>query len=316
MKPRAIITIVVYVILITFASFWMAEQAYTWLPPEASAESKLYDDLFSLFTGLATFIYLGVIGPFFYSLIFHRAGKYDLSDADPIEGSVALEVVWTAIPIGLVLLLSVLSYRTYEKMELQGPVDLVQRPRLMEPAYAAPFDRSPEQTIQTLAAKSRVDINVTARQWAWVFHYPDQDITSTELHLPVNHRAHLVLRSEDVLHGFYVPAFRVKQDVVPNHAIDFEFTPVQEGTYRLRDSLYSGTYFAANQSYVVVHSEDDYQQWLATAAAQPPKPAYNQAADEYGRSQQATVLKGWETVAPAPPPVVNYGGTMPELEAD
>jgi cytochrome c oxidase subunit 2 len=97
-------------------------------------------------------------------------------------------------------------------------------------------------------------------------------VRSTELHLPVNERARLVLSSEDVLHGFFVPAFRVKQDVVPGRAIDFEFTPIREGRYRLRDSEYSGTYFAANQSNVVVESDEAYQQWLATAAGHAPDP--------------------------------------------
>ncbi|HEY9659627.1 MAG TPA: cytochrome c oxidase subunit II, partial [Allocoleopsis sp.] len=60
-----------------------------------------------------------------------------------------------------------------------------------------------------------------------------------------------------------------------------------------------------NQADVVIESETDYQQWLASAAAQPPTPAYNEAAVEYSQADQA-VVKGWETVIPAPPPVVNY----------
>jgi len=282
----------------------MAKQSYSWFPPEASSESKLIDDLFSLFTGLATFIYLGVIGPFFYSLIFHRAGKYDMSDGPPIEGSVALEVIWTAVPIVLVLTLSFVSYRTYDKMSIRGPMELVHlhTPDMMPAAYAAPFDSTPQQEIQGALETAPVEeIDVTAKQWAWIFHYPDADITSTELHLPVDRRVRLTLHSEDVLHGFYVPAFRVKQDVVPNHDIDLEFTPTRPGTYRLRDSMFSGTYFAANQADVVVQTPNDYKQWLADASQQTPQPAYNPAIAEYSRSQQGTVLKGWKSIAPAPP---------------
>ncbi|NJO78521.1 MAG: cytochrome c oxidase subunit II [Cyanobacteria bacterium RM1_2_2] len=317
MKLRAILTMSVYAILVTFASFWMAKQSYSWFPPEASAEGKLLDDLFSLFTGLGTFIYLGVIGPFLYSLIFHRASKYDLSDAPPIEGNTWLEIIWTAIPLALVLTLAFVSYRTYEKMSIRGPMELVHLhlPQVVESAYAEPFDSTPQQEIQNAAQSASVEqIDVTARQWAWVFHYPEQDVTSTELHLPVDRRIRFTLRSEDVLHGFYIPAFRLDQYLVPNQEIDFELTPVKTGTYRLRDSMYSGTYFAANQTDVVVQTPDEYQRWLADAATQTPSPAFNQAAYEYGQTSEPgagstkdkVAVRGWATIPPAPPPVVNY----------
>ena len=324
MKLRAILIMTVYALLATLASFWMAKQSYSWFPPEAAAEAKLQDDLFSLFTGLGTFIYLGVIGPFLYSLIFHRASKYDMSDGLHIEGNTWLEIVWTAVPLVLVLTLSFVSYRTYEKMAVRGPMELVHlhMPPMMQSAYAEPFDSTPQQEIQNSLLTAPIEqIDVTAKQWAWVFHYPKQDITSTELHLPVDRRVRFTLRSEDVLHGFYIPAFRLKQDVVPNREIDFELTPVKTGTYRLRDSMFSGTYFAANQTDVVVQSPSDYQQWLADAAAQTPSPAFNQAAYEYsqssepgaGNTKDKVAVRGWETIPPAPPPVVNYA---PKHEPD
>lgn len=316
MKLRAILIMTVYAIFAVFVSLWMAKQSYSWFPPEATSESKLIDDLFSLFTGLGTFIYLGVIGPFFYSLIFHRAEKYDFSDGPAIEGSVALEVVWTALPIALVLGLAFASYRTYEKMAIQGPTELVQlpKPQLMQSAYAAPFDDTPQREIQGALQTAPVEeINVTAKQWAWIFHYPDADVTSTELHLPVDRRVRLTLHSEDVLHGFYVPAFRLKQDVVPNHEIDLELTPTRTGTYRLRDSLFSGTYFAANQADVVVQSPGDYEQWLTSAAARSPAPAFNPAAAEYAIANDNKIARGWKSLPPAPPPVVNYA---PKHEPD
>jgi cytochrome c oxidase subunit 2 len=316
MKLRAVITLTVYAILITGVSIWMAKQSYSWFPQEASAESKLYDDLFSLFTELGTFVYLGVMGPFVYSLISHRAAKYDLSDGTPIQGSTWLEVTWTGLPLVLVLGLSFASYRTYDKMAIRGPVDLVHLhlPQLVEVAYAEPFDDTPQKEIQGALESAPIEeIDVIAKQWSWIFHYPEQDVTSTELHLPVDRRARFKLHSEDVIHGFYIPAFRLSQYVVPNKDIDFELTPVKTGTYRLRDSMMSGTYFAANQTDVVVQSLGDYQQWLANAAAQTPKPAFNAAAAEYargqaqgGRAKERTAVRGWATIAPAAPPVVNY----------
>src|SRR6478672_1296509 len=323
MKLRAVLIMSIYAILVTFASIWMAQQSYSWFPPEAAAEAKLLDDLFSLFTGLGTFIYLGVMGPFVYSLIFHRASKYDLSDGPHIEGNIWLEIVWTAVPLVLVLTLSFVSYRTYEKMEVRGPMELVHlhMPQIVESAYAEPFDSTPQQEIQQAVESAPIEqIDVLAKQWAWVFHYPEQDVTSTELHLPVDRRVRFRLRSQDVLHGFYIPAFRLKQDIVPNHDIDFELTPVKTGTYRLRDSMFSGTYFAANQADVVVQPFNEYQQWLADAAASSPTPAFNQAASEYsqanhqgGATKDKVAIRGWDTIPPAPPPVVNYA---PKHEPD
>ena len=159
------------------------------------------------------------------------------------------------------------------------------------------------------ATEPQEPIQVYARQWAWEFYYPEQAVSSTELHLPVNQRARLVLSSEDVLHGFFVAAFRVKQDVVPGRAIDFEFTPIREGRYRLRDSEYSGTYFAANQTNVVVESAADYEQWLAMAAATPLTPAENVAYEEFNQATENAIDLGWATVKPAPAPIVNYASS-------
>lgn len=317
MKLRAVITISIYAVIVVFISFWMAKQAYTWLPPEATAESKLTDDLFSLFTGLGTSIFLGVMGPFVYSLIFHRAGKYDMEDGPHIEGNNFLEITWTATPLLIVLMLSAISYRTYTKMAIGGPMELVHLhvPQIVQPAYAAPFDSTPQQDIQEAIETEPVEnVEVTARQWSWTFYYPERDVTSTELHLPVDRRAKFKLRSEDVLHGFYIPAFRVGQYVVPNQEIEYELTPIKTGVYRLRDSMHSGTYFATNQADVVVQPLDEFERWLADAAAQTPTPSFNQAVYEYrkssepgaGSTKDKVAIRGWQTIAPAPPPVVNF----------
>ncbi len=302
MNMRLIVTLVGATILLTLASLWMGQQAYSWFPPEASAESKLIDDLFSFLVALGTFIFLGVTGTLAYSVLFYRAGRYDYSDGPPIEGNVTLEIVWTAIPIVLVIWIAGYSYQVYEQMDVRGPMEMVHlhMPETMPAAYAEPLE---------MGSLPSTEIAVQAKQWAWIFHYPGpggQDVTSTELHLPVDHRIKLTLTSDDVLHGFYVPAFRLKQDIIPNKAIDFEFTPTRIGTYRLRDSQYSGTYFAAMQADVVVESPADYQQWLADASSRVPSPAYNRAAFEYNRAAEQSVVRGWATVPPAPPPIVNY----------
>jgi cytochrome c oxidase subunit 2 len=299
-KILNIFTVLVAATIVTVISLWIGQQAYSWLPPQAAAESQLIDDLISFLVTLGAFIFLGVTGTLMYSIIFHRAQRWDLSDGPHIEGNVTLEVVWTAIPIMLVLWIAAYSYQVYEEMGIQGPMELVHlhNPLGMESADAAP----PEE------GEPVENIDVVAKQWAWVFHYPERNITSTELHLPSDRRVRLALKSEDVLHGFYIPAFRLKQDIVPNHTIDFEFTPIREGQYRLTDSQYSGTYFATMQANVVVESPEDYHQWLSYAATQKPTPAPNQAASEYAQAASQPVKNGWARVAPATSPLVNYPG--------
>lgn len=280
-------------VLLAIVSIGIGQLSYSWLPPQASSESLLVDDLFSFLVTLGSFIFLGVTGTILYSVIFQRAGKYDMSDGPHIEGNVTLEVVWTAIPILLVFLIAGYSYQIYKEMGIQGPGHHMAA--MMESAEAA-----------TVADEEIEKIEVIGKQWAWVFRYPNQDVTSTELHLPANRRVRLALKSEDVIHGFYIPAFRVKQDAIPNENIDLEFTPIRPGTYRLNDSQFSGAYFAIMQADVVVESPEDYQQWLADAATRTPTPAPNPAVAEYAEERSDGFKVGWPTVAPAKAPVVNY----------
>ena len=296
MKLRTVLILGGTAIAIAFVSLWMGQAAYTWFPPQASAESILVDNLFSFLVTLGTFIFLGVVGTLTYSILFQRAEKYDLSDGPHIEGNVKLEIIWTAIPFALVIWIAGYSYQIYDQMSILGPMEHAHHGSMMAAAEAAEIGDSKTEEAEK--------IEVLARQWSWEFRYGN--VSSTELHLPNNRRIKLVLHSEDVLHGLYIPAFRVKQDVIPGHDIDFEFTPIREGKYRLRDSQYSGTYFAAMQTDVVVESPEAYQKWLADASSAVPVAAYNRASTEYAKRANAN---NWATVIPAAPPVVNYSSS-------
>ena len=297
MKLRTILILAVAAIAIALISLWMGQAAYTLFPPQASAESILVDNLFSFLVTLGTFIFLGVFGTLTYSILFQRAEKYDYSDGPHIEGNVKLEIIWTAIPLALVIWIAGYSYQIYDQMSILGPMEHVH--------MTAAADAAPMEGDKTATRENAEHIDVFARQWSWEFVYgkgTSIDVSSTELHLPNNRRIELTLHSEDVLHGFYVPAFRVKQDVIPGRDINFEFTPIREGKYRLRDSEYSGTYFASMQADVVVESPEAFQKWLADAAKQPAIAAYNPASAEYSKRSR----NQWQTVVPAAPPVVNY----------
>ena len=289
----------VFTAVITVLSYWLSQQAYSWMPAQATAEAKSVDSLFSFLTGVGAFIFLGVVGMISYSIIAHRASQEDFQDGPPIRGSLKLEILWTVIPTLLVLWVGVQSFYIYNQLQIHNLPPLVELPMPLEagPAEAATVsqDTSPIEKVE-----------VIAKQWAWSFRYPG-NVSSTELHLAVNHRVSLALQTEDVLHGFFVPEFRIKQDIVPNRTIYFLFTPLRLGKYRLRDSSFSGTYVALNEADVYIESPEAYQQWLAQAATHQPIPASNLAFAEHNSKRLVKALGfGWPTVLPAPPPVVNY----------
>ncbi len=302
LNRRRIFNLTLLAIANLLISLWMGQQAYHWMPPQASAESVLVDKLFSFMTAVGTFIFIGVTGTLLYSMLFQRAAKYDISDGPPIEGNLKLEIVWTAVPIMLIVWIGTVSYQTYDQMSILGPM----APKEMSTVPTVPLEPKKKVDANPEATQNELPIEVHSRQWAWEFRYPRERISSTELHLPIDQRAKFKLTSDDVLHGFYIPAFRVKQDIIPGEEIDFSFTPIRAGRYRLRDSEYSGTYFAANQTNVVVESEADYQQWLSAAAATEPTAAENIPYTEFSRAEEGTISLGWATVKPAPAPIVNY----------
>lgn len=289
--------LVSWIALLVALSWWMAQVSYRWLPVQASSAAPLVDGLFSFETGVGTFVFGGVVSVMAWVIARHRAEKYDQSDAEPIEGNTRLEVIWTAIPLLLVMAIAVYAMRVNTSLGVLGPMEHIHLANPIEEQGGYSGDRLPAEQVE-----------VIARQWSWEFRYPNANVSSTELHLPVDQPITFRLVSDDVIHGFYIPAFRLKQDVIPGRAIDFNLTPTREGRYRLRDSQFSGTWFAANQADVVVESAEAYQAWLQAAAAQPLQPGLSVAVTEFGTRQQ---LKnpGWATVPPAPPPQVNVPGS-------
>jgi cytochrome c oxidase subunit II len=295
--PIALIALGLWVVLLLLISLWVAGQSLRWMPVQASNAAPLVDGLFSFETGVGTFVFLGVISVMAWVLLVHRAEKYDESDAEPIEGNTRLEVIWTAIPFLLVMAIAWYAIQINTELGVLGPMEHIhlRSPQEQQGGYAG--DRLPAEQVE-----------VIARQWSWEFRYPAEHVSSTELHLELDRPVTFRLVSEDVLHGFFIPAFRLKQDVIPGRAIDFSLTPTRVGRYRLRDSQFSGTWFAANQADVVVETTADHAAWLKQAAAAPLQRGLSLAADEYA-DRQANPRGGWPTVVPAPPPQVNAPGS-------
>ena len=297
LRPLPLIGLALWVGLLVLVSVWMSQQSYRWLPVQASTAAPLVDGLFSFETGVGTFVFLAVISVMAWVMLMHRAEKYDESDAEPIEGNTRLEVIWTAVPFVLVMAIAIYAIRVNTTLGVLGPMEHIHVRDPLEQQGGYPGDRLPPESVE-----------VIARQWSWEFRYPNSGVSSTELHLAVDQPVTFRLVSEDVLHGFYIPAFRLKQDVVPGRAIDFNLTPTREGRYRLRDSQFSGTWFAANQADVVVESGPDHLSWLKQAAGQPLQSGISDAVQEYAERGKRS-NPGWATVPPAPPPQVNVPGS-------
>lgn len=232
------------------------------LPVDASSNAPVYDDLFKLLFSIGTVLFLGIAILLIYSLVRFRRTAADTGDGLAIEGNLPLEIVWTAIPAVVVLFVGIYSYDIYERMG--GMTSLHDHS-----AMAAMDHGGAEQRYWGGIAPASADggaaalpVDVTAMQFAFIFHYPDGNITSGELHVPVGQPVELRMEARDVIHAFWVPQFRLKQDVIPGQPTLLSFTPTRAGTYPIICAELCGPYHGGMRSNVVVHEPDAFEAWL------------------------------------------------------
>ncbi len=213
------------------------------MPFEASAEAKATDALMNVMMVIATMIFLIVEGVLVYSIVRFRKPKGDETDGPPIHGNTALEITWTAIPAIIVLGLSIYSYQVF--------------------------------AAQQNVSDNELTIQVKGQQFVWSFTYPHTDPkvnmrSTSELHLPVNVPIHMLITSTDVMHGFWVPEFRVKQDAVPGRVTEVRFTPTQMGEYAVVCYELCGNGHGTMRMPVFVESQDDYDAYVKSLIIVPP----------------------------------------------
>ena len=220
----------------------------------ASVQGTYIDNLFGVATGIGTVVFVMVQGLLLYSIIrFHRQDGDD-EDGPPIRGNTRLEIVWTVVPALVIIFLGILSYQVLVAAERPDPDELV--------------------------------VEVKGFQYAWQFYYPDYDITTTEMHLPVDRQARLKLRSTDVIHSFWVPEFRIKKDVMPDRVTETFITPIEEGVYPIVCAELCGAAHAAMRSQVIVESDSNFRQWVESQGAAVARAAEAAETDPMTRGRQ------------------------------
>jgi cytochrome c oxidase subunit 2 len=202
-----------------------------WFPVQASSSAPKVDWIYDVILWISTFFFVLIVAIMAYFVMRYKR-KQGVSHDSTASHSTALEVAWTVLPSFLLLAIFYLGVTTY--IEMRNP------------------------------PRNGVEIQVVAQKWNWQFVYPG-GVVSPELHVPVDEDVRLVMRSEDVLHSFYVPAFRVKMDVVPGRYTNTWFQATKQGEYPVFCTEYCGTNHSAMLSKVVVHEPGGYETWLAKA---------------------------------------------------
>jgi cytochrome c oxidase subunit II len=155
--------------------------------------------------------------------------------AEPIEGSNALELTWTFIPLGIFMFIFI--WATYIYFQERTP------------------------------PRDSTEVYTVAKQWMWKFQHIEGQREINELHVPVGRDVRMIMTSQDVIHSFYVPAFRIKQDVLPGRYTTAWFHATKPGTYHLFCAEYCGTMHSGMVGDVVVMEPAQYQTWLSGGAA-------------------------------------------------
>ena len=292
--PSALITLLLGMALV-LAGLWVGYNVPL-LPLDASSNAPIYDALFQVLLSIGTILFVGIIGLLIFSLVRFRRREGDNGDGAAIEGNLPLEIVWTAIPAVVVLFVGIYSYDIYERMGGMTSLNDHGAMHASQPAAdhhhhggdhesasavlaSSPSASTPNQEprrvwggigVNTSGTES-LSVDVTAMQFAFIFHYPEANIITGELHIPVNQPVSLNMEARDVIHAFWVPQFRLKQDVIPGQPTLLSFTATRAGTYPIICAELCGPYHGGMRSSVVVHESADFDAWLSKNT--PPAPA-------------------------------------------
>ncbi len=201
-------------------------------PERASTIGAGVDHLFFYLLGVAIFFSTLIFALVFYFAIRYRRRSSD-DTATQITNSLPLEVAWTVIPLFLEVVMFVWGASLFVRHAVAPP--------------------------------GATDIYVVGKQWMWKLQHPEGPREINELHVPIGRPFRLVMTSEDAIHSFFIPAFRLKQDVLPGRYTTQWFQATKSGRYHLFCSQYCGTNHSHMGGWVYVMEPSSYEQWLTGA---------------------------------------------------
>jgi cytochrome c oxidase subunit 2 len=213
-----------------------------WLPENVSTFGEGVDNLFVLIYWITSIVFLAVMATLITFIIKYRFKEG--RKAEYIEGSTRLEITWTVATTVIVFGLAMLSLPQWNKIK-----------------FPSQFPSNPDDVV----------VQVSAKQFNWDMTYPgpDGELGTTDdlelendLHVPVNKVVHVQLTSQDVIHSFFVPQMRLKQDALPGRVINLWFEATKPGTYEIPCAELCGFGHSGMLGYLTVHTDEDYAEWI------------------------------------------------------
>jgi cytochrome c oxidase subunit 2 len=223
----------VLIVIGTGVMYWLLDTVLA-LPIAASTQADTIDLVVNLHLLVIAFLFSLVVVFMLYSVVAFRRRTGEEGDGQHFEGNTILEIVWTVVPLILVLVFGYIGIVSLNEV--------------------------------TKAAPNEVEVDVTGFQWAWSFEYGD-GVVSQELVLPVDRQARMVMNSRDVIHSFWIPEMRVKQDLVPGKETTLVFTPDEVGVYTLRCAELCGLSHYNMLTPVRIVEQAEYDAWLSEKSA-------------------------------------------------
>jgi len=199
------------------------------LPKQASTLAPNHDGLFMFITAVSAFFFVMIV--VLIAIFVRRYKRRGPDDVTPhITHNDTLEVIWSVVPLIIVIFIFFWGFRGY--MDAQ------------------------------IAPANAIEIQVVGKKWVWQFEYPDGLRTLNDIHVPVNRPVRLVMTSEDVIHSFFVPAFRIKKDALPGRYTEVWFTATQPGVHQVLCTEYCGKGHSDMLARIYVDDEAAYEKWL------------------------------------------------------
>jgi len=244
-------------------------------PDQASTIAKPIDQLYFALTGLSALMVMLIFLTITFFLFKYRRGKRVNRGPAHIPQT-AIEVTWIVIP--LLLMMGVFAWGAHVYFQQQRP------------------------------PQGAMEINVVGKQWMWKVQHPEGNREINELHVPVGRIVRLILASQDVIHSFYLPAFRTKMDVVPGRYTSEWFQATKIGSYHLFCAEFCGTKHSEMVGRVIVMDPADYENWLS---AGQPASTMAQEGERIFRELGCSGCHVGNSVVRAPPLEGLYGKPVP-----